>query len=232
MVSVSATKPPAPTGPAGKADITAAIVTLKIKQQELEKQLEELKQAGVPADSGAAADQRNDIKDLEDRLKLIKGQVSQLSMKLEMTKSDERKKEEKSGSEAGKAGMQKAEENNARKNPYAPLFKNDLTPLSEETDPKKIEAAKNGKDVVRILHKRGDRDTMDKNAVATALLVPQAGAARAADEERKADDRNPLHVGTAGDKNRPGYDDEDKTGVRGTRERRPGDLPEWMDGDR
>lgn len=73
---------------------------------------------------------------------------------------------------------------------------------------------------------------MDKHAVATALLVPPAGAARAAAEKHTADDQKPLHLGAAEAKNRPGHDDEDKTGVRGAKDRRPGDPPEWMDGSR
>ncbi|WP_127090803.1 hypothetical protein [Aquabacter cavernae] len=107
-------------GPTGKPATTAALNKLVLRENQLEAQLAEVKSARGTDEAA----QQQEIRKLEEALKEVRKTMESLKAQLE----ELRAQEEKEGNvrSAAREALSKAG------NPYAPLFKADLTSLSKD----------------------------------------------------------------------------------------------------
>lgn len=106
-------------GPSGKPATAAALNKLSLQEKALEQQLREVKGAG----GMDAATRQQEVRKLEDAIKEVQKKMEPLKAQLEELRAQEEK--EARASTAARSAQAKAN------NPYAPVFKADLTTLGK-----------------------------------------------------------------------------------------------------
>jgi len=173
MVSIAAVSSSAQNDgakPPSAAELSSEINKLRIRKGDYRKELKELELLPIKD-----VETYRRISELRDLIRETQKQIDQRQVLLDALKAE--KQQKKSGD--AQAGETSAAAKSEEKNPYARLFKTDLSVLGEAAKAVTRNAAE-------IINERGTRPIMSDTTVAAALLVTQDTAKSATPRDEVA----------------------------------------------